>query len=135
MGKAIFKARHVGFPMHADLTRTIEAVTGTLSADAAKAGVRLRSVVASGLRASVDQVLLEQALYLTLLDTLKNSPKGGEVTLTADRETDDCTVRLSSARQTAWSGDSRRLMEDVVSRSGGDMRVRPSGVVVRLARN
>jgi hypothetical protein len=117
--------------MQVDLTSAIESVTFTIAPDVERAGIRLRSAVAAGLRVSADPSL-ERALEATLLDVVRASPKGTEIWLTADRETDACTLRLSGA---PWSGSSR-LMEEAVLRSDGQLRLVPSAgeMVVRLGR-
>ena len=118
--------------MRADLTGTLHDVASLLGPEAGRAGVRLRSAVASGLRVDADPAELQDALSAALRDSLQAAPPGGEVWLTADRESDTCTVRLSSPAP--WAGKGRGLLAEAVRRANGQMRSGPTELLVRLGR-
>jgi hypothetical protein len=115
--------------MAADLTQAVEAVATGLAPHA----IRLEWVAGPNLRVNTPQSPLEAALRDTLAAALAGAPRGAHMTLTADRETETCVVRLSTDCPLTLPPGTPALGV-VAERAGGIFTASPSGFVVRLPR-
>ncbi|HUR63928.1 MAG TPA: hypothetical protein VM241_05560 [Candidatus Thermoplasmatota archaeon] len=114
--------------MPADLTHALEVVARGLGATTA----RLEWAVGENMRVGSSQAPLEAALRDAVAAVVAGAPQGARVTVTADRETESCVVRLRT--DYPLSLDGMHALESVAESAGGFLAASPSGFVARIPR-